>query len=58
MIKKITIKQDASCEMMEILIDGETFHMGNYWDFSMQDWIDLIKKTGVKVEMKKYKYKD
>ena len=58
MIKIVTIKQDASCEMQEILLDGECWKEGNYWDFSIDDWIDIIKKLGVKVEIKKYKYKD
>lgn len=58
MPKKITIKYDESCEMQEVLIDGKFYHQGNYWDMREEFWINLIQqKLGVKVEIKKYKYK-
>lgn len=57
--KKITIKQDESCEMLEILIDGEYYDEGNYSDMDAQFWMNLIeKKLGIKIEHKEYKYKD
>jgi hypothetical protein len=56
MPKKITIKQDESCEMMEILIDGEYYAQGNYSDMDAGFWMKLIeKKFGVKIEHKEYK---
>lgn len=59
MPKKITIKQDESCEMLEILIDGEYYARGNYSDIDAEFWMKLIKeKFGVKIEYKEYKYKD
>jgi hypothetical protein len=59
MVKKITLKQDESCEMLEILVDGEYYSQGNYSDIDAQFWINFIKeKFGVKVEYKKYKFKE
>lgn len=55
---KITIKRDESCEMMEIMIDDKEWGNGNYWDFSTEDWIELLRKLGFKVVEKKYKYMD
>jgi hypothetical protein len=56
-LPKVTIKRDESCEMMEVWVDEDEYMTGNYWDFSTEDWLDLLRKLDVKVVEKKYKFK-
>jgi hypothetical protein len=58
MPKTITVKNDPSCEMIEILIDEKFYWQGNYWDLNSEVWMILINsQLGVKVKNKKYKFK-
>lgn len=30
----VIIRDDSSCEMLEVIVDGKVIESGNYWDYS------------------------
>lgn len=52
----VEVLRDENNEMVSIIIDGTPFTEGNFWDMSIDIWVDVLEKIGVNVIEGKYSY--
>lgn len=54
---KVVFKNDESCEMLEVWINGKCWATGNYWDFNfLSDVPELLDALGIDNEQEDYEY--
>ena len=48
MSKRVLIKVDESCEMMEVYVGKKLINSGNFWDFDAKELLeDVLDELGI-----------
>lgn len=56
--KLVEVFVDDDSEMMRVDIDGKSWFEGNFWDIDRDGWIEIMQKSGLKVDEYSYQYDD
>lgn len=51
MSKSVKIVRNSDSEMLAICVNGEFKFCGNFWDFSADTWVGVMRSAGVDVEI-------